>query len=153
MSAPRIQVSRALDVYPNDDVNIPYPNLVNTGSNTSVVTDQLVDTNVDFITMGIKIGDTVWNATTNDYALVTGVYTNVLELSLDIFTLVGTGYGIYQGENTGCLLYVGKAGNVAVTTTGGDEVVFASVNAGQFLPVQVLKVMTATTAGNILAIW
>ncbi len=57
-------------------------------------------------------------------------------------------------SNNGCVLYVGGAGNLRVTTVGGDDVVFASVAAGSFIPVQVVKVWaTNTTATNILALW
>jgi len=56
--------------------------------------------------------------------------------------------------NNGCVLYVGGAGNLRVTTVGGDDVVFAGVAAGSFIPVQVVKVWaTNTTATNILALW
>jgi len=153
MSAPRIQASRALAVQPNDDVNIPYPNVVVGGSVSGVTPYQLKDISVDFITLGIKTGDTVWNVTTSEYAYVTGVFTNYLELSLDIFTLVGTPYAVYQGVNSGCMLYVGSSGDISVETCDGDQVTFAGVNAGQFLPVQVVKVLTGTTASKILALW
>ena len=56
--------------------------------------------------------------------------------------------------NNGCVLYVGGAGNVRVTTAGGDDVIFNGVLAGSFVPVQVIKVWaTSTTATNILALW
>jgi hypothetical protein len=56
--------------------------------------------------------------------------------------------------NNGCVLYVGVAGDVKVTTVGGDDVVFTGILAGSFIPVQVLKVFaTGTTATNIVALW
>jgi hypothetical protein len=56
--------------------------------------------------------------------------------------------------NNGCVLYVGVAGDVKVTTAGGDDVVFTGILAGSFIPVQVLKVFsTDTTATNIVALW
>ena len=56
--------------------------------------------------------------------------------------------------NNGCLLYVGVAGDVKVTTAGGDDVTFTGILAGSFIPVQVLKVFaTGTTATNIVALW
>jgi hypothetical protein len=56
--------------------------------------------------------------------------------------------------NNGCVLYVGGAGNLKVTTVGGDEVTFSSVLAGSFIPVQVVKVWASgTSATNIIALW
>ena len=64
----------------------------------------------------------------------------------------------YIGGGTGqwpCVLYVGGAGDVKVTTAGGDDVVFEAVNAGTFLPVQVIKVWDAGTSvtAAIIALW
>ena len=56
--------------------------------------------------------------------------------------------------NNGCVLYVGGAGNVKVLTVGRDEVTFTGVQAGTFMPVQVLRVFaTGTTATSIVALW
>lgn len=56
--------------------------------------------------------------------------------------------------NNGCVLYIGGAGNVRVLTAGQDDVTFTGVNAGTFLPVQVIRVYsTSTTATTILALW
>ena len=51
-------------------------------------------------------------------------------------------------------LYVGGAGNVAVTMADGGVVTFTGATAGQFLPLQVTRVMsTNTTATLILALY
>ena len=56
--------------------------------------------------------------------------------------------------NNGCVLYVGVAGDVKVTTAGGDDVTFTGILAGSFIPVQVVKVFaTGTSASNIIALW
>ncbi len=62
---------------------------------------------------------------------------------------------MYNGQNNnGCVLYIGGAGDIAVTTIGGDEVIFNALLAGQFVPVQTLKVsQTGTIATDILALW
>jgi len=58
------------------------------------------------------------------------------------------------GENNGCVLYVGGAGTVKVLTVGGDEVTFTGVQAGTFMPVQVVRVYaTGTSATSIVALW
>jgi hypothetical protein len=51
-------------------------------------------------------------------------------------------------------LYVGGAGNVAVTTINGQVVTFTAVPVGTILPIRGTKVMaTNTTATFILALW
>lgn len=55
---------------------------------------------------------------------------------------------------TPATIYVGGAGNVAVTTFNGDDVVFVAVPAGTVLPVTVIRVWaTGTLASNLLAIY
>jgi hypothetical protein len=61
---------------------------------------------------------------------------------------------ISGGVNDGCVLYVGTTGDLTVITTGQDEVTFANVQGGSFIPVQVVRVLsTGTTASNIVALW
>jgi hypothetical protein len=56
--------------------------------------------------------------------------------------------------NEGNCLYIGGAGDVKVTTIGGDDVTFKAVPVGTILQVKVIKVFaTGTTATNILALW
>ena len=51
-------------------------------------------------------------------------------------------------------IYVGGAGNVKVTTLGGDTVTFSGVLAGTVLPVRVKRVFsTDTTATNLIGIY
>ena len=51
-------------------------------------------------------------------------------------------------------LFVGGAGNIKVTTSGGDTGTFTGVAAGSILPVRVTRVWaTGTTATNIVALW
>lgn len=50
-------------------------------------------------------------------------------------------------------LYVGGAGDVAVTMAGGGNVTFTAVSAGSTLPIRVTHVLAASTATGIVAIW
>ena len=51
-------------------------------------------------------------------------------------------------------IFVGGAGNVAVTTVGGQVLTFTGVLAGTVLPVRCTKIMaTNTTATNMVAMW
>lgn len=58
------------------------------------------------------------------------------------------------GDNNGCVLYVGSSGTLKVQTAGGDIVTFVGLNAGSFIPVQVVQVFAlGTSCTNILALW
>jgi hypothetical protein len=51
-------------------------------------------------------------------------------------------------------LFVGGAGNIAVTMAGGQSVTFTGIIAGALLPIRVSRILsTGTTATNIMAIW
>jgi hypothetical protein len=53
-----------------------------------------------------------------------------------------------------CVLYVGGTGDVRVLTEGGDDVTFVGFQAGNFIPVNVVRVFaTGTSATNIVALW
>jgi hypothetical protein len=157
MAYQKLQVSRALQVIKSDNANIPFPGVVEPGTSTSVVANQLVDSAATFVTLNVRVGDVVYNTTTSTAATVNRVVDNTtIVLNADIFLASGNVYVIYSQntKNEGCVLYVGAAGNVRVLTHGGDDVVFTNILAGTFIPVQVLKVFsTSTTASNIIALW
>ena len=72
----------------------------------------------------------------------------------DILSPGATAASGSQAKPTGCVLYVGVAGDLKVETIGGDVVTFVGVVAGSFIPVQVRKVYsTDTSAQSILALW
>ena len=155
MSAFTLIYTRAAAVYPSNTVNIPYPNLVLSGVSSSLGTNLLVDNTLDFLALGIKVGDTVFNPTDETYALVVQVTATELKLTADIFTTSPEDYLIYQGVNNGCYIYVPaqEAGFILdVETIGGDQVIFNDPPAG-VLPVQVKKVLQDTTATNLVALW
>jgi hypothetical protein len=55
---------------------------------------------------------------------------------------------------TPSVIYVGGLGNVKVTTAQGDEVTFTNVQAGNVLPVQVIRVWAnGTTATSLIRIY
>lgn len=150
--------TRASRVFPSNTVDIPPPFLALSSENTGFGASLLIDTAVNFIDRGIKVGDTVMvvNGPSVDYALVTGVNVNSLNLSANIVTTTGNDYSIYQGKNPGCYLYIGTGGAATVLdviTLGGDTVTFNGLPTGTFLPVQVTRVLTTSTATNILALW
>lgn len=164
MSVQKIQANRALRVIPSNNCNVPYPIVIQTGTNTTLVAvNNLTDSAAAFLTNNVKTGDIVYNITDNTAATVVSVSSETsLMMNADIFPAgggTGKSYIIYQDSpqstigNTGCVLYVGTAGNVVIETMSGDVVTFFNVNSGQFLPVQVHSVLGSTTASNILALW
>lgn len=51
-------------------------------------------------------------------------------------------------------LWIGGAGNVAVTTAGGSSITLTGAAAGTIIPVRVSRVLsTGTTATAIVALW
>jgi hypothetical protein len=160
MSVFKTTFSRALRVIPSDNAVVPTPYLIHTGVNTSVVTNKLITITGDFIFDNVKTGDVVYNISGATAATVVSVDSETqITLNANIFTTGGQTFRIYQQSaqtglgNTGCFLYVGGAGNVTVTTLGGDDVTFNAVPIGTVLPVQVLSVKSSTTATLINALW
>jgi hypothetical protein len=71
------------------------PVVLRTGTNTSVVASQLVDSTALFTTYGIAAGDVVTNLTTGLVSTVLSVVSNtVLSLDSNIFLAVGNAYAI-----------------------------------------------------------
>ena len=161
MSVFKTTFSRALRVIPSDNAVVPSVQQISTGTNTSVVTNQLVNSAGNFINLNVAVGDVVYNITDSTAATVVSVSSaSVIVLNADIFAATSKTYVIYQQSaktgsgNTGAFLFIGGAGNVAVTTLGNDEVIFNAVPVGTILAVQVLKVKsTGTTATLINALW
>jgi hypothetical protein len=156
MSVFKNSFSVAANVIPSDDVNIPFPNNVLSGNVDALTTNRLVDSTVNFLTSGIKVGDTVLCNDDAVYAYVVSVFQTYLILSNNIFTLVGQSYSIFQGVNNGCYIYVGTTATgaeIEVETIGGNVITFSGIIAGEILPVQVRKVFTTSTASKLIALW
>ena len=157
MATQKLQVGRAFPVTIfSDDVNIPFPQISTSGAATGGSLNYLEDSGADFIQGGINPGDIVYNTTTNSADIVVGI-NSPTQLEVAGYAIgfgPGDAYNIYAGNNhQGCVLYIGGSGDLEVQTVGGDNVLFVGVTAGQFIPVQVMKIKTDTTASNILALW
>ena len=154
MSTPKLQVGRALAVIPSTTVDIPFPAVSKSAAATGGSGTTLIDAAATFRTSGIKVGDIIYNTSTSTSALVTGVRSEtVLETAGGAFA-AGNNYVIYQGfNNPGCVLYVGTGGTLNVITAGGDSVSLLNVISGQFIPINVTRVLATSTASNILALW
>ena len=87
------------DTYMLLDVKVK-PITLKTGTNTSVVSSQLVDTAGAFILNGVKAGDVVTNTTTGLVTTVVSVTSNtVLVLDSNIFLATGNSYGIFSSSS------------------------------------------------------
>lgn len=74
--------------------NKPSKTALVTGTNTGVGANQLINTAVDFVALGVSIGDLVTNTTSGNSALVLSVATTILTLDSNIFTATPQGYSI-----------------------------------------------------------
>ena len=62
--------------------------------------------------------------------------------------------GGLAGASDPCVLYSGSGGTIRVLTAGGDDVTLVSVPAGTVLPLQIVRVFSATTsATGMVALW
>ena len=157
MATQKLQVGRAFPITIfSDDVDIPFPALSASGTATGGSVNYLEDLGADFIQGGINPGDIVYNTTTNSADIVVGINspTQIEVAGYAIGFAPGDDYIIYAGNNhQGCVLYIGGAGNLEVQTVGGDNVTFFGVQTGQFIPVNVMKIRSGTSASSIIALW
>ena len=157
MATQKLQVGRAFPITTySDDVDIPFPALSASGSATVSNVTKLEDSTADFIQGQINPGDIIYNTSTSEADVVSGVDSPTV-ITLGGFSggfTSGDTYVIYAGNNhQGCVLYIGGAGDLDVQTVGGDNVTFVGVTVGQFIPVNVMKIRTGTSASNIIALW
>ena len=159
----KLQVSRALNVIPSANTNIPMPSVIVTSIATATTANKLVDSTKNFSSVGVnplnvQVGDTVYNNTLSSAAMVIKV-DSATQLSLNSNIMLSTNtYTLYSGTNIPgsiepCVLYVGTGGDLNVTTAGGDVVDFVGIASGTFLPVQVIRVNSVVTAADIIALW
>lgn len=153
MAYQKLQASRALEVIPSDTVDIPNPAMLaisSTATGTAALklidaisgtnsTDglTLTDASKNFVSLGVKVGDTVENTTTPGTTTVTAVNTTELTLKENIFASSGDSYTVGSflrlGVKIGDIIY---GGTVAAKVTAVDSATQLSVSTG----------VTATTA-------
>ena len=78
--------------------NEPGSTALVSGTNTSTGVNQLIDTSVNFSTLGVVAGDIVLNPSTGKSALVTVVAATILTLDGDIFPLSLQDYSVFDGS-------------------------------------------------------
>jgi len=160
-----LQGRLAVEAYPSDFANIPFPQICVQGKSDSISPNALIATDNNFVTSRVKEGDIVYNVTEGTSATVVEVVDKfTLKLNADIFQLVGgtEDYIVYsaspmdnlQDANNGCVLYVGKSGDLKVVPLGQNTpIIFKNVPVG-FFPVQVIAITAKdTNADDIIALW
>ena len=172
MPTPKLQPSRALEVIPSQDANIPTPNVL-IDSSAQIAGDLLIDATANFIITtptGVQYkvnpGDVVYITSLPAAAtIVQVVNATTLKLNVSVGTYALEFYKVYQEGaqtglfNQGCVLYVGTGapttgGFLAVRTSGNDFVTFYKVQSGTFIPVNVTKVLSSgTDCTDIIALW
>lgn len=147
MAYQKLQASRALEVIPSDTVDIPNPAMLAISSTTTGAaagklidgvsgtnsTDglTLTDASKNFVSLGVKVGDTVENTTTPGTTTVTAVNTTELTLKENIFASSGDSYTVGSflrlGVKIGDIIY---GGTVAAKVTAVDSATQLSVSTG-----------------------
>jgi len=162
MGYQKLQVGRGTDMtnllsVTEDTVNLNDPIALTSDAltaGTSGVT--LVDSSATYITDGVTPGDLVVN--TSSTPKVSRVISVDSETQITVKTTsqfsIGDIIEIWTQSTEPAVLYIGGAGNVNVTTMGGDTVLLSGISAGSFLPVQVKGISTTnTTATGIIALF
>jgi len=164
------QPTQAITVIPSDAINIPEPGSYITGGNTGTGTT-LTTAGAKFLgtfnagntgySNRVAAGDVVYQGTT--IVTVVSVDSDTQLTVSAALTGGGATYEIYRGNggaqtqlpagNEGFSLFVGTAGNLAVIPASStDTVVLNNVPDSSFIPLQVTRVVAATTASNIVAL-
>ena len=155
MAYQKLQGYRAWNVNKSDNTDIPNIGIAGpSGTTTSAATKQLIDSNANFTAQSVQTGMIVVNTTDGTQTTVLSIEnTTTLNVTEDIMANAEA-YQLYDGNQEGAVLFIGTAGNLKVTTAGGDEITFQGINTGTFFPVNVVKVFaTGTSADNIIALW
>lgn len=142
----------------SDTHDIPFYAVAKSGVTNAGGFNQLKDSSVNFIDLGIKNGMTVWNTTSNTVAKIVSIIdAATLQIDADIFPSLGDDYKIFSSPNPGALLWVAQENlDVQITTLGGDTVVLKNVPRNEIIPIRVSRVWqtgTTVTPPNIIALW
>lgn len=141
---------------------LPTPNVIASGSSSGAGSLALVDTTKDFVALGVKVGDVVFNLSVGASCFVTSVSTTQLGLPVSNFISAGIPYAVYSQTDpgtvaayaSGAVLYNPSNATVSVTATTLDNTQLTiTLLAGQLSPLQVSGVNSPSTFGNLLALW
>lgn len=164
------QPTQAITVIKSDTINIPEPGSYLTGGNTGSGTT-LTTAGAKFLgtfnagntgySNRVAAGDVIYQGTT--IVTVVSVDSDTQLTVSAALTGGGATYEIYKGNggaqtqlpagNEGFSLFVGTAGNLAVIPASStDTVILKNVPDSSFIPLQVARVLSATTAADVVAL-
>jgi hypothetical protein len=164
------QPTQAITVIKSDTINIPEPGSYLTGGNTGSGTT-LTTAGAKFLgtfnagntgySNRVAAGDVIYQGTT--IVTVVSVDSDTQLTVSAALTGGGATYEIYRGNggaqtqlpagNEGFSLFVGTAGDLAVIPASStDTVVLKNVPDSSFIPLQVARVLSSTTAADIVAL-
>lgn len=154
------QPVKAIDVIPSNIINIPQPGKVAAGSSSTNGTT-LTDASGAFLDDQLSGGDVVYVNNTAEIHEILSVDDNqTITLRTAVSAAAPYDYKVYKGNGgtlregqLGYSLFVGTAGDLTVFPVGVDEAVtLKNVANNSYVPLQVQRVLTTTTAADILAL-
>jgi hypothetical protein len=137
-------------------LSFPVATIVDSGTETIIITGNnvtaqtatsMTDTTVNFVTLGVQVGDRVTDTANADTALVTAVTATVLTIDTDIFTVALETYSITA---LGSSLY--DTGQNFLTTVSPGDVVYNSGTAGTARVVSIVNDSRLTLSADIMTI-
>tara|TARA_B110000902_G_C14224057_1_gene556292 strand:- start:637 stop:1374 length:738 start_codon:yes stop_codon:yes gene_type:complete len=137
-------------------LSFPVATIVDSGTETIIITGNnvtaqtatsMTDTTVNFVTLGVQVGDRVTDTANADTALVTAVTATVLTIDTDIFTVALETYSITA---LGSSLY--DTGQNFLTTVSPGDVVYNSGTAGTARVVSIVNDIRLTLSADIMTI-
>ena len=139
---------------------IPSPYRITNGICTATGATSLTDTGVNFINLGVTVGDVAYNTSTGASSSITSVSatslgTNVTFNNFDSYIIYQASNFARGGVGQGAVLWNGSSGTATMTVTLLDGTSLSGISLGvnQILPVQVLAITSLSGVFNVYAMW
>ena len=162
MAYQKLQVSNGLAVIPSATVRIPNPDtFVTKGTDGDASAPGTFSSALStFITDRVRAGAIIY-ATSRAYYVISVDSETSLTVSVADGVIAGsiTVFQIYNEATPGCILFAGVAGDMSIQlaqqngNANTTELMFKGISAGAFMPTQAIRVDTASTATDIIALW
>jgi len=162
MAYQKLQVSNGLAVIPSATVRIPNPDtLVTSGTDGDCSVPGTFSSALStFITDRVQQGAIIYASTKAYYVLSVDSETSLTVSTADgVIAGSSTAFQIYNEATVGCILFAGVAGDMSIQlaqqngTKNNTKLMFKGIAAGAFMPTQAIRVDTASTATDIIALW